>query len=153
MSIRTPPSRTTFFRRLSAPRFIVFSELILHELKRQGRLANPSAANCDHLVQGLGALALTLVCSHPAGLLRLRHAREDPVEELGQVRCRLGQTYRQQAQNPARPSPWPPPPAWPQQFPAHLSLSSGDRFPIPERAPSFASATQPLDPVLISVDF
>lgn len=56
--------------------------LVVHELKRQGRLANPSTANHDHLVEGQGALALTLVCSHPAGLLRVRHTTEDPVEEL-----------------------------------------------------------------------
>lgn len=46
------------------------SYLVVHELQSQGRLANPSAANHDHLVQGQGALALTLVCSHPAGFLR-----------------------------------------------------------------------------------
>lgn len=46
------------------------SYLIVHELQSQGRLANPSTANHDHLVKGQGALALTLVCSHPAGFLR-----------------------------------------------------------------------------------
>lgn len=50
--------------------------LIVHELKRQGRLANPSTANHDHLVQGQGALTLTLICSHPAGLLRLQQVEE-----------------------------------------------------------------------------
>lgn len=46
------------------------SYLVVHELQSQGRLADPSAANHDHLVEGQRALALTLVGRHPAGFLR-----------------------------------------------------------------------------------
>lgn len=54
------------------------SYLIIHELKCQSRLAYPSTANHDHLVKDQGALVLALVCSHPAGFLRLQHADRRP---------------------------------------------------------------------------
>lgn len=47
------------------PRWLArLTYLIIHELKRQRRLADPSAANHDHFVQGQGALAFALVRSH-----------------------------------------------------------------------------------------
>lgn len=54
------------------------SYLIVHELERQCRLADPATADHDHLVKGQGALALTLVGSHPAGFLRSRNTDRGP---------------------------------------------------------------------------
>lgn len=54
------------------------SYLIIHELKREGRLADSSTANHDHFVQGQTTLALALVCSHLAGFLRRGHTDRRP---------------------------------------------------------------------------
>ena len=78
------------------------SYLIVHELQGQGRLAHPSAANHDDLVEGQGALALALVCSHPAGFLR--NAAGGPgrraAKEEDRLRGGLVSTQRTSNENP-----------------------------------------------------